>query len=141
MANLNQSFVGSFPFEIPAGKQGMMMFTVQSAANEQISLIKYPTKGDQQQRTNGTEYKSVSSKGVDLKSYTDGFVESGYYVCKIKANNNENVKILMDEWDTNLNNDKPSTWRMHTIAAAVEDWTDNDYNDVFLQIFYWKDQG
>ncbi|MGB0522453.1 MAG: fucose-binding lectin II [Flammeovirgaceae bacterium] len=137
MPVLRNQFTGSFPFEIPANRKAIFMFTVQSAAKEVITFTKYPTKGDQQQGTNGKEYKQASGQGTNLTGYEDAVLDGGYYTCSITANGNPNVKILQDTWTV----DVEGKAMMTVIGAAVEDWTDNDYNDVFLQISWWTYQG
>lgn len=137
MCNLSTSYTGSFPVTIPSGKTAIFMFSIQAANKEEITFIKYPNESARNSKSGGTVYKKGGGQGTKLTGFTNAVLEEGYYTCQMTTNGRSNVKILADQWDIKLGGVK----RMTTISAAMEDARDNDYNDLFLQIFWWNYQG
>lgn len=121
---LNQSCNTEFSVSIP--KPAIFMFTVQSAATERVAFY-----------LNGSSKPVVfkDDQGTVMGNPMRGTLQPGSYKVKITANG-RSTDIKTGQWDMDVNGQP----KMTMVSAAVEDGTDNDYNDVFLQIFWWKYQ-
>ena len=136
MSNLQTKYRGSFPVTIPEGKTAIFSFSVQAANRENIIFTKYANEKDRDLGINGTMYKQAGGQGTRLTTFTDAVLESGFYTCQMTTNGRPNVKLLADQWEIAIGGQN----RMTTIGVAMEDSTDNDYNDVFMQIYWWNYQ-
>ena len=121
-------------FEVNMEQQGVYTYSVQSAAKETIAF--YP-KGSSK------PLPPSSATGVILDTYATGILPKGQYTCKITSVAQggrgpvNTVKLIGNQYTICETTGKKMT--MYVVCA--EDKTDNDYNDVFLKIYYWDSVG